>query len=325
VALLLNRQSRRNKKLKTMKKKCFFFGFFILSVSCTFAQSGTILPDGFILPSAATSPGCTVADKGKMYYNSTSKLLMVCDGTEWISSLSQWSSPLAAPGTINTSRKVGINTTTPQYNLDVNGTVRVTGNLYAGSQIGVGTTTPADALQVTNGAIAISNTTDAKTWKFDYSDTENGLRIQEGGVTRMFLANGGNVGIGTSTPTASLTVNGSATFGGSITINNVGVVRSTTAASIKYHRVLLSLGTSVLVSANSCTTPANTANLSGAGFTAAPTVNIANVVSGTGEFGKLVATIQSVSTTSASIRLCNNTASNITLNSFSLNLICIGQ
>jgi len=64
-------------------KKLFFLSVIQL-FSCTiFAQSGTLPPDGFIVPNLASDPTCTVADKGKMYYNTTTNLMMVCNGTGW--------------------------------------------------------------------------------------------------------------------------------------------------------------------------------------------------------------------------------------------------
>lgn len=114
-----------------MKNALLISLFYLLVSLSVFAQYGTIVPDGFIVPNATTAPGCSVAERGKMYYNSTAKLLMVCDGTEWISTISQWKDNVLAPGTINTSRKVGINTTTPQYPLDVSGAMRITGYLLA--------------------------------------------------------------------------------------------------------------------------------------------------------------------------------------------------
>ncbi len=114
-----------------MKKLFFLFIIQHLSFNI-FSQSGTMLPDGFIMPNLATAPACTMTDQGKMYYNTSTALMMVCDGTNWKTSVSQWGNNQALPNTINYGQgNVGINTITPQYRLDVNGTARVSGNFFA--------------------------------------------------------------------------------------------------------------------------------------------------------------------------------------------------
>jgi hypothetical protein len=42
-----------------------------------------LLPVGFIVPNLATEPTCTVTEKGKLYFNTTSRILRVCNGTAW--------------------------------------------------------------------------------------------------------------------------------------------------------------------------------------------------------------------------------------------------
>jgi hypothetical protein len=297
--------------------------FFFITFSSK-AQYGTILPDGFIIPKSATPPGCTVSDKGKIYYNSTTNNLLFCDGTAWKPASSQWSTPLAQPDDIYfNGGSVGINTTTPQYALDVHGTGRFTGDIY-GEKLGIGTTTPSSALEVLDGDIAVTSTADAKTWKLDYSDENNNLSIRENGIARMVFANGGNITIGSGTPTAKLTVEGNGSFSGDLTVNGgKGIVRSTTSAQLKYHTASVALGTTFSVTNGGCST-AN-ASLSAAGFTTAPTVTVGNLTGGTGDFGKLVINVQSTTTTQAVVRFCNPTASTITLTGMTFNVLCIGQ
>lgn len=53
---------------------------------------------------------------------------------------------------------VGINTTAPSYNLDVNGTTQVRSNLYTLGNIGIGTTNPSYPLHVASGNGLVNNT-----------------------------------------------------------------------------------------------------------------------------------------------------------------------
>lgn len=290
-----------------------------------YAQSGMMLPDGFVVPKSAIEPTCTVADKGKLYYRTNAPSgLMVCDGTQWQPAQSQWAGGIGSGGSLNYSGLVGIKTTTPAYELDVNGSQRV-GTLYVTSKIGVGTTTPNNAgIEVWDGDIAIKSTADAKTWKYDYDDALNALTLKEDGTNRMVFANGGYVGVGAVTPAYKLHVDGTGYFTGDLKVNGgKGIVRSTTANPIKCHVTQASLGMSFTVNANLCAT--SNVSISSAGFIVAPTAQIGNLVSGTGDFGKLNINVQSTSTSTVVVRFCNNTASNITLGNMIFNLMCVGQ
>ncbi len=139
---------------------------------------------------------------------------------------------------------VGIGTCTPQYTLDVNGTLRQAGgNVYlTGSKVGIGTLSPQEKLHVNgsirgnqSGALRIStgsgyvdigpkNTsyahfyTDRARFYFDKEIRVDGgyigsynenLSLRTQGTTRMTILNSnGNVGIGTSSPGKKLEVNG---------------------------------------------------------------------------------------------------------------------
>ena len=288
------------------------------------AQSGTLQPDGFIVPNLADAPACMVDDKGKMYYNTTTSTMMVCNGAEWLITSSFWAGGPAS--TINyVNGFVGIGTSTPQYNLDVNGTARIGGIFFATTGIGVGTTNVGTSLTIADGNIAITSTSDAKVWKLGYSDANNSLSLQEDGIARMIFANGGNVGIGSTAPTARLSVDGTGSFSGNLTVNGgKGIVRTSSATSLKTHIMQVSLGATFSVLANGCAT-SSSQNITSADFTSTPNIQVGNLVSGTGDFGKLIINVQSVTTTAFVVRFCNNTSSNITLSNSVFNTLCIGQ
>ena len=66
--------------------------------------------------------------------------------------------------------------------------------------VGIGTTTPTEKLQVTDGNIGLFNTTDVKNWRLSYVQSQDRFSIQEDAVSRLSIANGGSVGIGTTIP-----------------------------------------------------------------------------------------------------------------------------
>lgn len=326
--LILRCKPSKNKiggtPLLSMKKLLSFSIICFLSINA-FAQSGTMLPDGFIVPNLADAPACTADDKGKIYFNTTTKLMMVCNGSQWKPTMSQWKDNQALPGTINYYGKVGINTETPEYDLDVNGKGRVSEGLYITKSLGIGMSNPSLSLEIVDGDIGLTSTTDTKTWKLDYSDDDNHLAIKEDGMARMVLANGGNVGIGTVAPTEKLSVVGAGSFSGNLTVNGgKGIIRSATEASMKVLMTQVYLGASFSVLAGNCSN-STTINIGTANFSAAPTVQVGNLVSGTGNFGKLVVSVQSATSTGVIVRLCNNTTSSISLSNTVFNLLCIGQ
>lgn len=128
-------------------------------------------------------------------------------------------------GAQSVAQNVGIGTSTPDYKLDVVGIINGSSNSYVAGSVGIGTTSPGYKLQVNNGSIALYNTTDAKTWVLNYSSASNYFSIMESGTSRLVIANGGNVGIGTTAPTEKLHVNGdikveaNAIVDGSMTVN----------------------------------------------------------------------------------------------------------
>ncbi len=58
--------------------------FYIISHINTFGQSVTLQPNTFQLPKVASNPACTVADKGKVVFNTNQNKILYCNGTAWI-------------------------------------------------------------------------------------------------------------------------------------------------------------------------------------------------------------------------------------------------
>ncbi|RYU97003.1 hypothetical protein [Emticicia agri] len=65
-------------------KQILYIFFFIISLTHTFGQAVTIQPNTFQLPKVSTNPACTVADKGKVVFNTTQNKILYCNGSAWI-------------------------------------------------------------------------------------------------------------------------------------------------------------------------------------------------------------------------------------------------
>jgi len=229
------------------------------------------------------------------------------------------------------SQNVGIGTVTPEYKLDVIGSIHSTNNGYFEGSIGIGTTTPAYKLQVNNGQIALYNTTDFKTWYFSYSSTSNYFYLSESGTNRLVVLNGGNVGIGTSTPAAKLDVNGvlnatSATVEGNLTVNGGnGVMRNAQGSGqLKYYTREVAFGA---ILGGFALSGEGSFGFASAGFTTTPVVTVGDIVSTGGTAGQLYRVqliIYGCNTTSCKARLLN-TSPNAVDYDITYNIICIGN
>ena len=222
------------------------------------------------------------------------------------------------------AQNVGIGISSPIYKLDIAGNLHTSSNAYFDGSVGIGTASPGYKFQVTNGAIALYNTTDSKAWTFNYTSGSNYFYISENAATRMVVANGGNVGIGTTAPAVKLDVTGDANVSGNLTVNgNRGLLRNAAgSAQLRYYTrtaaftaILPAFGTSA------------EGSIGFSGFTGTPQVIVGDIVSTGGTVGQLYRVqlvVYDVTPTGCHCRLINtsNTAVNYNI---TWNIICIGN
>ena len=154
---------------------------------------------------------------------------------------------------VTNSGNVGIGTTSPSAKLDVNGTAQIRGSpsktgLYVSSngRVGVGTTNPNELLDVSGSVGNVEVTDDGAHLRFTRGGT-NYIRASNTGGQFFFTVNGnedtsaamvirssGNVGIGTTSPSAKLDVNGSANVNGGLTVKGNPVLTSTSDEKVIY-------------------------------------------------------------------------------------------
>jgi hypothetical protein len=103
----------------------------ICSVLSSFAQSISLDPNSLQLPRVATNPACSVADKGKLIYNTTQNKILFCNGSAWVDPTSgatpnNWAN--SGNNSILLNGRAGVGTDSPTATVDINGNLRVRGN-----------------------------------------------------------------------------------------------------------------------------------------------------------------------------------------------------
>ncbi|HEX5152055.1 MAG TPA: hypothetical protein VFW07_11460 [Parafilimonas sp.] len=236
------------------------------------------------------------------------------------------------------SQNVGIGTTTPAYKLDVNGTINTNSNAYVGGYLGIGTQSPIYKIQVDDGSVALHNNTDSKYWIMTYSSGGNYFNIAEDGASRIAIANGGNVGIGTTAPSAKLDVVGTTELNGNVTVNGTQKVSGTLTVN-NNKGVLYNLSNSTNIKFYTRTAAFTINNLAAhslspeasigfiGGFSSAPQVYVGSIVSNGGSAGplyQLQLVIYNVTATNCKCRLLNTSNSTISQD-ITWNIMCLGN
>jgi len=229
------------------------------------------------------------------------------------------------------AQNVGIGTTTPAYKLDVNGIINGSSNAYFAGYVGIGNTNPNYKMTVQDGSVALYSSIDVKYWVMNYSPSGNYFNINEDGFTRLAIVNGGNVGIGTTSPISKLDVNGSVNVTGNITLSGNLVLKGNKGAmynaqgstNIRYYTRTAAF-TVVNLAAHTLTAEAS---IGFSGFTTAPQVFVGNITSNGGTTGplyQLQLVIYDVTASGCHARLLNT--SNAVINqSITWNIMCVGN
>ncbi len=294
---------------------------FLLSIIVSFsslAQSTSIESNVFKLHLSTNA--CPTADyTGSIFYNTDFNLLTYCTGANSsIFGAGDWMG--ISPIYRNTN--VGIRRGSPIYELDINGYNRAT-NFYVSGKIGIGTTTPTEKVEIVDRQLAIGSTADATSWRQRYTDASDRFDIAEDGLSRLLIDNGGNTGVGSSSPTYKFSVIGDVNYNGNLREGGFGTMASTETTVQKMVTITLSITNNLVVNANACATWGGT--LPGGTFTNPPAAFLGNKISGTSNDDQIVMTVENVTTAGVTVRFCNNKASAVNLLNFSYSILAIGD
>jgi len=224
------------------------------------------------------------------------------------------------------AQNVGIGTSTPDYKLEVIGSIHGTSNAYLDGAVGIGTSTPSYKLQVNNGGLGLYNSTDDKFWSIEYNSGANIFAIRENGTSRLAILNGGNVGIGTSAPTFKLDVAGSGNFDGPLYVNgDKGVVHNANSSTnLKVH-LFTTLKFTAILGGHGLSGEGSIGF--GGGFTSPPRVFVGDIESTGGSAGELYRVqliVYGCTTNSCKVRLLNTSPNPVNYDIY-YNMVAIGN
>lgn len=299
-----------------MKTSKLFIFIYFFSIK-TFAQFTVMQPETFQLAKVPNYP-CPTSDIGKVFYNTNQERFIYCSGTFTTSAGAEhWK----GVGNIYYNGSIGIRKASPSVSLDINGKFK--SDVLTAGKIGIGTTNPTEKLELLDRQLSIVSSADVVNYKFVYQDVADRFEIAEGGLARIFFANGGNVGIGSTPNTEKLRVTGDANFEGNLLVEGDGIAYNSVSAQLKLQTGSFTTPNTFSITNNSCLTTGF--SISGAPFTAPPAVAVGQKLTGIPTPEKLVISVENVANNSGTVRFCNHTGGTVSLSTATFSFIAIGQ
>ena len=251
--------------------------------------SGNVIFNGgnVSIGTTAVVPGNILTINGSVTISAGQALsLDVSAGIYMVAASSQfrvYNNSIAALSIANTGNVLVGTTTDAGYKLDVNGTFRATGIVYADSTINQPASFGNKLIFMASGNYSKIALADGTNWSLDY---HSGTTVADvgyhrfytgstsGWVERLRIENNGNVGIGASTPTAKLHVSG----------DIKATLANTTTANVVYYNTSTGLLTYGAVPSGTVTSITAGTGLSGGTITTSGTIALANTTVTAGSY-----------------------------------------
>jgi hypothetical protein len=307
-------------------KSLFSIIAFLFFTNKLLAQSSEINNNYFKLPAseAFTCPNGTI---NKLFYNLPTNTASYCGGIYYFPIDANW--VREGNSIYYNAGKVGIGIpTTPLYELEFfspSTNMNVRNNLQVDGNIGINTINPSEKVELYNRRITFGRTIDITLWHALYEDGFDGFSFKEANnPPTLLLKNGGNVGLGTTSPSTKLSVNGTGSYDGNITVEGLGMIQSSTANQLIMYQSSFTTPTTFTIAAGTCQSTPVPITIPTGTFSVAPAIFIGNQISGILGNGVTI-NVESVTATSANIRFCNINSSAASVNNSIFKYTAVGQ
>lgn len=311
----------QQKNTKTMKLIILILAFLVFSIKIM-GQSATIQPELFTVPTATSLVNvCLESGKGKIFIHPSSHSFCYCfTSANYDQPLEKWE---ANGSDIYYLGKVGILNNFVNYDLDISGELR-TPTLIVNGNVGINTNTPTEKLELKDRPINIESTADAKLWQIKNVDSGNRLEFVEFLFNAsMFINYGGSIGIGNLPTTDKLKVHGDVAYAGSLSVEGKGTLANTATTQLVMQLVTSQTTTGTYtISNNTCGVVLFSFPTT---FTATPALVLGQNISSLEQGANLVKTVDTVTTSGGTIRVCNNTGGGLSFSNQTFQLMAIGQ